>query len=123
VAEQHGEPSKTPPKTPVVGWDDLVAHLSQDPPGEGWVTLAEASGATGISRSTLRAWYRSGHLASRMIAGAHGPQRLVPLDAVIERSLASVRTRRQLEHARSLEAEVQSLRQRVEAIERHLGLR
>jgi len=57
-----------------------------------------------------------------MVAGIHGPQRLVPLDAVVDRALRSSRVRRQLEHARSLEAEVAELRLRLEAIERHLGL-
>jgi hypothetical protein len=57
-----------------------------------------------------------------MVAGVHGPQRVVPLDIVVDRALRSSRARRQLEHARSLEAEVESLRRRVEAIERHLGL-
>jgi transposase len=57
-----------------------------------------------------------------MVAGIHGPQRVVRLDAVVERALQSHRGRRQLEHARSLDAEVASLRRRVEALERHLGL-
>jgi hypothetical protein len=57
-----------------------------------------------------------------MIAGVHGPQRLVPLDAVLDRALRSPRVRRQLDHARSLEAEVEELRRRLRAIERHLGL-
>jgi hypothetical protein len=57
-----------------------------------------------------------------MVAGIHGPQRLVPLDAVLDRALRSSRVRRQLERARSLEAEVEELRLRLEAIERHLGL-
>jgi AmiR/NasT family two-component response regulator len=57
-----------------------------------------------------------------MVAGTHGPQRLVPLDAVVDRALQSTRVRRQLEHARSLEAEVEDLRRRIRAIERHLGL-
>jgi transposase len=57
-----------------------------------------------------------------MVDGAHGPQRMVPLDAVIDRALRSPRIPRQLDHARSLEAEVAELRQRVEMIERHLGL-
>lgn len=103
-------------------WDDVLAQLSHGPPDEGWVTLAEASEATGVSRSTLRSWIRTGRIASRMMAGAHGPQRLVRLDAVVDRSLASPRGRRQLERARSVEAEVESLRARVEALERHLGL-
>ena len=104
-------------------WEDVLAQLATDPPDEGWVTLAEACRATGLSRSTLRSWYRAGAVPSRMIAGAHGPERLVRLDAVVERSLASARGRRQLEHARSLEAEVEELRARLEAVERHLGLR
>lgn len=103
-------------------WEALVAQLDQWPLEEGWVTLAEAQSATGLSRSTLRSWYRRGEIPSGMVAGIHGPQRVVRLDAVVERALRSDRARRQLEHARSLEAEVASLRRRVEAIERHLGL-
>ena len=57
-----------------------------------------------------------------MVAGIHGPQRFVPLDAVIDRALRSSRARHQLEQARSLEVEVDALRRRVEALERHLGL-
>jgi transposase len=105
-----------------VDWDSLLSQLSDQPRGEGWVTLEEASGATGVARSTLRSWYRTGQLPSRMVAGIHGPQRLVPLDAVLNRALRSARVRRQLEHARSLEAEVDELGRRIEAIERYLGL-
>ena len=86
------------------------------------MTLQEASSAAGVARSTLRSWYRAGHIPSRMVAGTHGPQRLVPLDAVVDRALQSSRARRQLEQARSLEAEVEDLRRRIRAIERHLGL-
>jgi hypothetical protein len=57
-----------------------------------------------------------------MVPGAHGPQRLVPLDAVVDRALRSSRVRRQLEHSRSLEAEVDELRRRLDAVERHLGI-
>ncbi|MBO0691990.1 MAG: helix-turn-helix domain-containing protein [Acidimicrobiaceae bacterium] len=106
-----------------VDWDNLLTQLARQPFEEGWVTLEEASEAAGVSRSTLRSWYRSGQIASRMVAGVHGPQRLVPLDAVLDRALRSARARRQLEHAKSLEAEVAELRRRVEALERHLGLR
>ena len=97
-------------------------QLAQQPQEDGWVTLEEASSATGVARSTLRSWYRSGQLPSRMVAGVHGPQRLVPLDAVLDRALQSPRIQRQLDHARSLEAEVDELRQRLEVVERHLGL-
>jgi hypothetical protein len=106
----------------VIDWDDLLVQLAEQPLQEGWVTLEEATGATGVARSTLRSWYRSGQLPSRMIAGVHGPQRLVPLDAVLDRALRSSRVRRQLDHTRSLEAEVDELRGRLEAIERLLGL-
>ena len=105
-----------------VDWADLLGELASQPIEEGWVTLEEAVGATGVSRSTLRSWYRSGRIPARMIAGAHGPQRIVPLAAVLDQVLGSPRSRRQLEHARSLQAEVEELRRRVETIERHLGL-
>lgn len=123
VGAHPGDGEGEPAPAEGSAWDDVLAQLAHEPPDEGWVTLAEASHAAGVSRSALRSWFRSGRIASRMVVGAHGPQRLVPLDAVIERALASARGRRQLEHARSLEAEVESLRGRVEALERHLGLR
>lgn len=107
---------------PAADWDSLLGSLASQPLAEGWVTLQEAAGATGVSLSTLRSWYRTGQIPSRMMAGIHGPQRVVPLDAVVDRTLRSPGARRQLEHARSVEAEVAELRRRVEALERHLGL-
>jgi transposase len=105
-----------------VDWDSMLAQLASQPLEEGWVTLEEASSAAGVSRSTLRSWYRGGQIPSKMVAGMHGPQRLVPLEQVLDRALRSSRARRQLEQARSLEAEVAELRRRLEAIERHLGI-
>ena len=105
-----------------VDWDSMLAQLATQPVEEGWVTLQEASNAAGVSRSTLRSWYRAAQIPSRMVAGTHGPQRMVLLEAVIDRAFRSSRARRQLENARSLEAEVDALRHRVEALERHLGL-
>lgn len=86
------------------------------------MTLQEAVDATGVARSTLRSWYRAGRIPSKMVAGVHGPQRIVPLALVIDHALASPRSRRQLEEARTLQADVDELRQRLERIERHLGL-
>jgi hypothetical protein len=108
---------------PPVDWDDMLERLTSQPQEAGWVTLEEASSAAGLARSTLRSWYRSDQIPSRMILGPHGPQRMVPLDAVIDRALRSSRLRRQLEQGRSLAAEVERLRQRVEVMERLLGLR
>lgn len=54
-----------------------------------WVTLAEAEEAAGVSRSTLRAWYRGGHVPSRLVPGPHGVQRMVPRDVVVERARRS----------------------------------
>jgi transposase len=105
-----------------VDWDSMLAQLAAQPVEEGWVTLQEAASATGVSRSTLRSWYRASQIQSRMVAGSHGPQRMVLLEGVVDRALRSSRARRQLENARSLETEVDALRRRVEAIERHLGL-
>ena len=51
-----------------------------------WVSLAEAADAAGVSRSTLRAWYRDGRLPSRLVPGRNGPMREVPLEPVLERS-------------------------------------
>jgi hypothetical protein len=48
--------------------------------------------------------YRSGRVPSKMVAGVHGPQRIVPLAAVLDQALGSPRSRRQLDQARSLQA-------------------
>ncbi|HTV10719.1 MAG TPA: hypothetical protein VME20_02565 [Acidimicrobiales bacterium] len=107
---------------PANDWDRMLGELAAQPIEEGWVTLEEAAGATGVSRSTLRSWYRGGLIPSKMIAGLHGPQRIVPLEPVVDRALGSSRSRRQLEQARSLQAEVEELRRRVEIIEHQMGL-
>ena len=106
-----------------VDWDRVLEQLSGQPEESGWLTLAEASSAAGVSRSTLRSWYRAGAIPSRMVLGAHGPQRLVPVDAVVERAMRSSRIRRELDRVRSTDAEIAELRQRVEALERLVGLR
>jgi hypothetical protein len=41
---------------------------------------------------------------------------------VLDRVMQSPRIQRQLEHARSLEAEVDELRRRLGMVERHLGI-
>ncbi|MGH9122384.1 MAG: excisionase [Acidimicrobiales bacterium] len=105
-----------------VDWDRFLGELASQPIEEGWVTLEEAVAATGLSRSTLRSWYRTGRIPSRMVGGIHGPQRIVPLSAVVDQALGSTRSRHQLDHARSLQAEVDELRDRLARVERHLGL-
>ncbi|HUC05852.1 MAG TPA: hypothetical protein VL961_10665 [Acidimicrobiales bacterium] len=104
-------------------WDAVLEQLTSAPLEEGWVTLDEASAAAGVARSTLRSWYRAEQIPSRMVLGPHGPQRMVPLDDVLDRAFRSSRLRRQMEVGRSLSAEVERLRQRVEVMERLLGLR
>jgi hypothetical protein len=47
---------------------------------------------------------------------------LVPLDAVLDRTMRSSRLRRQLDAARAVDAELAELRRRVERVERLLGL-
>ena len=95
--------------------------------GGTWVTLAQAEMAAGASRSALRSWYRSGQLPSRLEEGPHGPQRLVPLEAVLDRVRQSTRLRRKLEQddlaavaARlaAAEAEIVRLEARVADLER-----
>lgn len=121
VADEQPEEAAAPSSG--IDWDEMLEQLTDQPSEPGWVTLEEASSAAGVARSTLRSWYRGGHIPSRMIVGPHGPQRMVPLDAVLDRALRSTRLRRQIEQGRSLAAEVERLRQRVEVMERMLGLR
>jgi len=89
--------------------------------GTTWVSLAEAEAEAGVSRSALRAWYRNGEIASRLVDGPHGPQRLVPLEAVVERAGQSARIRRRSERAVGLEAQVTLLRNRVDQLEIRLA--
>lgn len=62
-------------------------------PDTTWVSLAEAERRAGVSRSTLRTWYRTGQVASRLSPSPHGLQRLVPLEVVVDKASRSPRTR------------------------------
>jgi transposase len=96
---------------------ELFAQLEDSP----WVPLARAEAETGVSRSALRAWYRNGEIPSRLIDGPNGPQRLVPLDAVVDRAARSPRIQRRAEREVSLEAQVALLRHRVDQLELRLA--
>ena len=89
--------------------------------GTTWVPLAEAEEQAGVSRSALRSWYRNGEIRSRLVDGPHGPQRLVPLEAVLERAERSTRIRRRAEREISLEAQVALLRSQVDRLEIRLA--
>lgn len=107
-------------------WDDRLARwrdeleLFERLDDTPWVTLGKAEAETGVSRSTLRSWYRNGEIRSRLVDGPNGPQRLVPLDAVVERAAASPRIQRRAEREISLEAQVNLLRHRVDQLELRL---
>ncbi len=108
-------------------WEKALQEWSAEPEGDyserQWVTLAEAERQAGVSNSALRSWYRSGQVPSRLVDGPHGVQRLVPLDAVVQRAAQSPRIQRRIAGAIGLEAEVALLRHRVEELEarvRHL---
>lgn len=109
------------------GWEDRLAswrnelELFERLEGTPWVTLARAEAETGVSRAALRSWYRNGEIQSRLVDGPHGPQRLVQLDAVIERAAASPRIQRRAEREVSLEAQVTLLRHRVDQLELRLA--
>jgi transposase len=96
---------------------ELTARLE----GSGWVTLEKAVTETGVSRAALRTWYRSGQIASRLVDGPHGPQRLVPLSVVAERAEASPRLRRSAERRSSDEVQIEILRHRVDRLELRLA--
>ena len=92
-----------------VEWEQLLDEWSAELDGDRWITLAEAEVETGMSRSALRAWYRSGQIRSRMVEGPNGPQRLVPRDAV--RLRAALATKRK--PTVRLDAEVARLARQV----------
>jgi hypothetical protein len=88
---------------------------------DGWVSLPEAASRTGVSRSALRTWYRSGQIRSRLIDGPHGPQRLVHVDEVAARADASPRIRAKVEGELALEAQIALLRHQVAQLEIRLA--
>jgi len=108
-------------------WEDrldaweLELQLAAQLEGSEWVTLERAAAATGASRAALRTWYRSGQIPSRLVDGPHGPQRLVPLDAVATRAEASPRVRRAAERRLTDEAQIEILRHRVDQLELRLA--
>ena len=116
----------TPIEDASVNWPSpytTVARLSlprQDTASAKGQELA-AEAEAGVSRSALRAWYRAGEIPSRLVDSPHGPQRIVPLDAVLDRAARSPRLRRQAERDQGLAQEVTALRQRLDEVERRLA--
>ncbi len=108
--------------TDELDWEHaLEAWSAEGTEAEGtWVTLGEAERRAGVSNSALRSWYRSGQVPSRLVDGPHGVQRLVPLDAVVQRAAQSPRIQRRIAAGIGLEAEVVVLRQRVDEFEARL---
>jgi hypothetical protein len=86
-----------------------------------WVPLAVAEAETGVSRSALRSWYRNREIPSRLVDGPNGPQRLVPLTAVIERAGKSPRLQRRAEREIGVEAQMALLQHRVDQLELRLA--
>ena len=73
----------------------MLAQLANRPEleKEGWVTLQEASNAAGVSPLDPAVLVpRRSDPGSRLVAGTHGPQRMVPLEAVVDRALRSLAT-------------------------------
>ena len=108
-------------------WEDrlddweLELQLTAQLDGSEWVTLERAAAETGVSRAALRSWYRTGQIASRLIDGPHGPQRLVPLDVVAARTEASPRLRKSAQRRLGDEAQLEILRHRVDQLELRLA--
>ena len=64
--------------------DDVEIDLraTADDDGERWLTVSEASELVGVSGAAIRAWYRSGRIATQRAAGDRGAY-LVPLSAIL----------------------------------------
>lgn len=86
-----------------------------------WISLADAEAQVGVSRSALRSWFRSGQVPSRLVDSRHGPQRVVLLDAVIDRAQQSPRLQRRAARALTMEAEVVVLHERLAELERRVS--
>src|SRR6266576_4931460 len=112
----------------VMDWEDrlddweLELELNTQLEGSDWVTLERAAADTGVSRAALRSWYRTGQIPSRLAAGPHGPQRLVPLAMVAARAEASPRLRRSAERRLADQAQLEILRHRVDQLELRLAV-
>jgi hypothetical protein len=110
-----------------VDWEDrlddweLELELGAKLDGSEWVPLERAAAETGVSRAALRTWYRTGQIASRLVDGPHGPQRLVPLEVVAARAEASPRLRKTAERRLGDEAQLEILRHRVDQLEFRLA--
>lgn len=69
--------------------------LEQQPPADAvrWLTVAEAAEAADVSVGTIRRWYSGDDpdVPSEMRDGTHGPERVMPADAVRERAARSGR--------------------------------
>lgn len=106
-------------------WEDRLAEWREElalfDRLEGWIPLADAVERVGVSRSTLRNWYRSGQIRSRLADGPYGPQRLVHVDEVEARAARSPRLRNRAEDAIALEAKVVLLQHRVDQLELRLA--
>jgi transposase len=108
-------------------WEDRLdawqseLELTADFQDSHWVPLDEAARSTGVSRPTLRAWYRTGQIPSRLVDGPHGPQRLVPITLVSARAEESPRLRRSAERRLAAEAQFELLRDRVDRLEARLA--
>jgi len=70
----------------------MPSKSRKSPDDDDWVTLEEAARRARCSVSTLRSWYRSGQIQSRIIPGARGRPRQVLLSEVKKRRMPSVTT-------------------------------
>ena len=108
-------------------WEDrlddweLELELTAKLDGSEWVPLERAVAETGVSRAALRTWYRTGQIASRLVDGPHGPQRLVPLALVAARAETSPRLRRAAQRRLADEAQLEILRHRIDQLELRLA--
>lgn len=112
-----------------VDWDELLGRAVELEAAT-WVTIRRAADVSGASRSTLRTWYRSGVIPSRLADGPHGPERHVPLEAVLERAAAArLRGRaadddllqRLADRVAEQAEEIAVLQRRIDALERQVG--
>jgi predicted site-specific integrase-resolvase len=104
-------------------WEDRLEQwqveldLAERLDGTGWVTLARAEELTGASRSTLRSWYRTGDIRSKVVDGPNGPQRLVPAQDVLDRASRSPHIRQRSSREVALEARLAIVSGHVEALD------
>jgi len=86
VSDGAGSETPSPIEETPSGQGSEGIPQEQGTPEVTWVSLREANTLTGVSKSALRKWYRTGRIKSQTVEGKHGPEKRVVLEEVREQA-------------------------------------